>query len=77
MPDHDTEMRRLTCKDEDFEVGQRVFYTLDSEGMKKVEKHDLLQTRQTKMLGLLTQHLVKKGIMTETELDDLLMEAIH
>ena len=58
-----------THKEEELEIGARVFCTLTS-----VEE---LQVKRTaKAVGLLVEHLQEKGILKEQEIDGFLFECV-
>lgn len=61
-------LRRDTHKGDVDEVGRRVYYTL-------TEKTGTSGHRTAKCLSLLIELMHKKGLLSEQELDDLLLEA--
>lgn len=63
-------LREQTHKDDGVETGRRVFYTLTDD--EKLAAH-----RQAKLLGLLVQLLEDRGVINETDIDELLFECIH
>jgi hypothetical protein len=54
----------------DVDLPQRVFYTLTDDAT--LQAH-----RTSKLLGLLVNHLREKGIVSDEELDAILLECIH
>lgn len=61
-----------TYKSEDFSTDKRVFYSLHKENDKDLSKNPTI-----KYLALLTKKLQEKGILSEAEIDDLLLEAVY
>ena len=61
-----------THKGGDFSTGKRVFYSLLKENDKDISKDPTI-----KFLGLLTEKLQEKGILSEEEVDDLLLESVY
>lgn len=59
-----------TYKEADIEPARRVYYVLTHEA----KSNDLISHRTAKMLGMLSAHLMSKGLISETELDALLLE---
>jgi hypothetical protein len=70
MPNRDDVLRNETFKGEVEDVERRVFYTLDKN--KSLQGH-----RNSKAVALIIAHLQKSELMTEEELDELLLEVIH
>lgn len=70
MPTKEEQLEKLTFKGQCDNNSHRVFYTLttDSEG------HDLTQHRIANVLSGVIAKLVEKEILTEAELDDILLE---
>ncbi len=69
MPNKDDVLREKTYKDECDDDARRVFYTLD-------DAKDLQTHRNSKLLALLVDHLLKRELLTQDELDEMLLEAI-
>lgn len=72
MPKLEDVLREQTYKEEGMEVEQRVFYTLHDG-----EKHNLQAHRNSKAIALVISILHQKNMLTEEELDDLLLGCIN
>lgn len=70
MPTKEELLEIHTHKLEGFSTDKRVFYSLYKE-------KDLSKVPTIKFLGLLTEKLQEKGILSEEEVDDLLLEAVY
>lgn len=70
MPNKDDILREQTFKEEGFDTDRRVYYTLTS-----VEK--LASHRTSKAVALLVKLLEEKGLIDESDIDDLLFDCIH
>lgn len=69
MASRDETLREKTFKDEGLETARRVFYTLKSD-----EKLASLLT--SKALALLVELLVEKNLISQAEIDALLLECV-
>ena len=69
MPDLDDVLREKTFKGQCDGDAQRVFYTL-------CDGEDLQLHRNSKFLSLLADHLLQRGLLTQEELDKILLEVI-
>ena len=69
MPTIEEVLQKETFKEIGIPVEKRVFYTL-----RKDPKHTELY--QSKLLALLTAKLVEQELITEDELDELLLEVV-
>ncbi len=67
MPDRDEVLRDKTYKDQCDDDRRRVFYTLG-------DGKDL--HRASKLLALLVDHLLKQELLTQDELDEMLLEVV-
>jgi hypothetical protein len=67
MPTRDDLLRDETFKDEGLETDVRVYYTLTDK--KNVQAH-----RTAKAISLLVATLERKGLLTNAEIDELLLE---
>ena len=66
-------LRNRTFKDQGLPLSQRVFYTLHQDS----QTHDLQAHRTTKLLALLIEHLHTRKLLSEDEIDNLLVESIE
>jgi len=63
-------LNEKTFKSEEYEIGRRVFYTItDEEGKQEVRRISLL-------LSQLIQILIEKGVLTEGDIDELLLKCV-
>lgn len=75
MPTIEQALAKLTYKQEGLETEKRVFYTLLGDEASQASRS--LQThRNSKALGLLFKVLLEKGLLTEEELDQILLEVV-
>jgi hypothetical protein len=72
MPTKEELLEIHTYKLENFSTDKRVFYSLHKENDK-----DLSKVPTIKFLALLIKKLQEKGILSEAEIDDLLLEAVY
>ena len=72
MPTKEELLKKHTYKEENFKTKKRVFYSL----LKETDK-DSSKVPSIKFIGLLTEKLQEKGLLTEEEIDDLLLEAVY
>lgn len=70
VPSKDVILREKTFKEEGMETERRVFYTLTNDD--KLASH-----RNSKAIALLIKLLEEKGLINESDIDELLLEAIH
>ena len=70
MWNSEAELVELTHKDDELEINQRVYYTLID------NKREWQLERNTKLLGCLMEHLHKKGVLSDSDLDQILWESI-
>lgn len=73
------ELIARTYKDNTLEIEKRIFYTLvhkENEGA-RAERIDPIVHRSAKLISLLISMLVAKEVIDESEIDALLLEAIH
>mgnify|MGYP001083962069 CR=1 FL=1 len=70
MSDIEDVLREKTFKEEGMEIERRVFYTLTEEA--KLTNH-----RNSKAIALLVKVLQEKEILSEPEIDSLLLECIN
>ncbi|MGP8269711.1 MAG: hypothetical protein ACLQLH_06560 [Terracidiphilus sp.] len=73
MPTKEEALAERTYKQEGFEVEKRVFYTLHGEG-KSPQRDELQNHRNSKAIGLLFKTLLEKGLLTEEQLDEILLD---
>ena len=72
MPTKEELLETHTYKLEGFSTDKRVFYSLHKETDK-----DLSKVPTIKFLALLTKKMEEKGILSEAEIDDLLLDAVY
>lgn len=70
MPTKDEILREMTFKEEGLELSKRVYYTLTAD-----ERTEGKLT--AKALALLIDHLHKAGLLSESEIDELLFETAN
>lgn len=70
MPNKEDILREKTHKEEGMETDRRVFYTLTAE--EKLTSH-----RNSKAIASLVKLLEEKGLISESDIDELLFECIH
>ena len=73
MPTKEEALAERTYKQEGFEVEKRVFYTLHAEG-KSPQRDELQNHRNSKAIGMLFKVLMEKGLLTEEQLDEILLD---
>lgn len=69
-------LRDKTYKEENLDVGVRVFYTLTKGTERSIEPSALTQLNTAKLLSLLIEHLAYSGKLTDSEIDELLFKLI-
>jgi hypothetical protein len=73
MPTSEEVLAERTYKQDGLDVEKRVFYTLHGEG--NSPQRDAAQThRNSKAISLLFKTLLDKGLLTEEQLDEILLE---
>jgi len=75
MPYRDETLGTKTFKEDGIPVDKRVFYTLTKDT--KVISESLVTGRNAKAIGLLFKTLIDSEILTEDQLDEILLEVIH
>ncbi len=73
MPTKEEALAERTYKQEGFEVEKRVVYTLHGEG-KSPQRDELQNHRNSKAIGMLFKVLMDKGLLTEEQLDEILLD---
>ncbi len=73
MPTKDEALAERTYKQDGLEVEKRVFYTLHGEG-KSPQRDELQNHRNSKAIGMLFKVLLDKGLLTEDQLDEILLD---
>ena len=68
-------MEEVTCKEEGIEPERRIFYALCGYGC-STPSDELRAAFTTKFLALVVASMVRKGQMSEAELDELLYNAV-
>jgi len=76
MPTKEEALADRTYKQEGFEVEKRAYYTLHGKG-KSSQQIDIQTHRNSKAIGMLFKVLLAKGVLTEEELDEILLETTH
>lgn len=71
MTNREELLRKETYKEDSLDLGRRVFYTLNGDCKENLQAH-----RNSKAIAVLIEMLHRKGIIDETEIDELLLEAI-
>jgi hypothetical protein len=69
MPTREEILATKTHKEEGLDTGRRVFYTL-------TDDKSLMGHRSAKLLALLVENLVQRGRLSESDLDDILLEIV-
>ena len=64
---YEKELREKTFKDDDLDTGRRTFYTLRQAPAIQADAN-------SKLLGLLMQHLANRGLIAANEIDAMLFE---
>lgn len=72
MPTREELLNKHTYKLEGFSIDKRICYSLRQEKDK-----DLSKVPTIKFLALLTKKLEEKGILSEEEIDNLLLDAVY
>ena len=72
MPTKEELLEKHTHKLEGYSTYKRVYYSLRKETDK-----DLSKVPTIKFLALLTKKMEEKGILSEAEIDDLLLDAVY
>jgi hypothetical protein len=72
MPTKEELLEKHTYKLDDFGTDKRVFYSLLEENDK-----DLSKIPTIKFLSMLTKKLEEKGILSEEEIDELLLNSVY
>jgi lactam utilization protein B len=76
MPTIEEALAERTYKQDGLDVEKRIFYTLH--GDEKSPKHDESQNhRNSKAISLLFKLLLEKRLLTEEQLDEILLEVTH
>ena len=70
MPTKEDILREKTYKDQCDDDVRRVFYTLR-------DGKDLQPHRNSKLLALLVDHLLKQDLLTQDKLDEILLDIIN
>lgn len=70
MPNREDILRDKAYKDQCDDDIRRVFYTLS-------DAKDVQTYRNSKLLALLVDHLLKRELLTQDELDEILLDVIH
>ncbi len=73
MPTKEEALAERTHKQEGIEVEKRIFYTLHGEG-KSPQRGEGQTHRNSKAIALLFKMLLEKRILTEDQLDEILLE---
>jgi hypothetical protein len=73
MPTKDEALAERTYKQDGLEVEKRIFYTLHGEG-KSPQRDELQSHRNSKAISLLFKLLLDKGLLTEEQLDEILLD---
>lgn len=73
MPTKDEALTERTYKQDGLEVEKRIFYTLHGEG-KSPQRDELQNHRNSKAIALLFKTLLEKRLLTEEQLDEILLE---
>jgi hypothetical protein len=73
MPTKEEALAERTYKQEGFEVEKRVFYTLHAEG-ESPQRDELQNHRNSKAIGMLFKVLMERGLLTEEQLDEILLD---
>ena len=66
-------LREKTFKEDDLDIGRRTFYTLRQDPPRTVAEQT---AANSKLLGLLLQHLAVRGLITADEIDTMLFETV-
>ncbi len=75
--DRDEILRIKTHKEENLDVGRRVYYTITNAGDNVISRTiDPTQHNTAKLLSLLIAKLSANGQLSETDLDDLLLQML-
>lgn len=70
MPEKEDILREQTFKEEGMELERRVFYTLTGQ-------ENLQSDRSCKLLGFLVKTLHERGLLSDAEIDEILLECVH
>jgi len=70
VPTKEALLREKTYKDQCEDDVRRVFYTLH-------DVKDLQPHRNSKLLALLVDHLLRRDFLTQDELDEILLDVIN
>ena len=73
MPTNEEALAERTYKQDGLEVEKRIFYTLHGEG-KSPQRDELQNHRNSKAIAMLFKVLLEKGLLTEEQLDEILLE---
>jgi hypothetical protein len=65
-------LREKTHKEDGIEIERRIFYTLDDAKSEGLQGH-----RNSKAISMLIKALREKDFLTDTDIDDILFEAIN
>jgi hypothetical protein len=76
MPTIKEALAERTYKQDGLEVEKRIFYTLHGEG-KSPRRDELQNHRNSKAIALLFKMLLDKRLLTEAQLDDILLDVTH
>ena len=73
MPTNEEALAERTYKQDGLEVEKRIFYTLHGEG-KSPQRDELQNHRNSKAIAILFKVLLEKGLLTEEQLDEILLD---
>jgi hypothetical protein len=77
MPNRDDVLNEQTHKGQGLELDQRIYYTLAPSGDTAVETKQRLQLhRTTKALAILIRRLSERNLLTEDQIDEMLLECL-
>lgn len=76
MPTIEEALAERTFKQDGLEVEKRIFYTLHGEE-KSPQRDELQNHRNSKAISLLCKLLLEKQLLTEEQLDELLLDVTH
>ena len=73
MPTIEQALAERTYKNDGLDVEKRVFYTLHGEG-KSPQRDELQNHRNSKAIALLFKTLLDRGLVSDQQLDEILLE---
>lgn len=76
MPTKEELLLNQTFKDDGIDLGRRVFYTLTQHGKAINEPSAATEWMTAKLVSLLVVKLVESGKLSDSELDEMLLQVV-